>query len=83
MYVYTDVIEEQFIGEKAVPILRIINWDHSLKKDNISITFDRFYCTPLKHTNFDTIQILIVDDTGTEIEFEFGKVVVVLEFKEI
>ena len=83
LYVYTDIIQEQFVGETAVPILRIVNWDHEVKKDNTSITFDRLYYSPLKNTNFDTIQIFIMDDTGTEVEFEYGKVVIVLEFKEM
>ena len=83
LYVYTDVIQEQFVGETAVPILRIVNWDHKIEKDNMSVSFDRLYYSPLKNTSFDTINIFIMDDTGTEVEFEYGKVVVVLEFKEM
>ena len=83
LYVYTDIIQEQFVGEKAVPILRIVNWDHKIEKDNMSVSFDRLYYSPLKNTSFDTINIFIMDDTGTAVEFEYGKVVVVLEFKEM
>ena len=49
----------------------------------MSISFDRLYYSPLKNTSFDTINIFIMDDTGKEVQFEYGKVVVVLEFKEM
>ena len=83
VYVYSDIIKQQVVGETAVPLLRIINWDHSSKEDNTALTFEKLYFIPLKNSQFDTINILLLDDTGKEIVFEYGKVVVVLEFRKI
>ena len=83
VYVYTDIIKPQIVGETATPLLRIINWNHSTMEDNTALTFEKLYFIPLKNVHFDVINILLLDDTGREIAFEYGKVVVVLEFKKM
>ena len=83
VYVYTDIIKQQIVGETTTPLLRIINWNHSSNEDNTALSFEKLYFVPLKNTQFDAINILLMDDTGKEIEFEYGKVVVVLEFRKI
>ncbi len=83
VYVYTDIIKPQIVGETTTPLLRIVNWNHSTKEENTALTFEQLYFSPLKNSHFDTINILLMDDTGREIAFEYGKVVVVLEFRKV
>ena len=83
LYVYTDIIKEQFVGGTRAPLLRIINLTREINNhEYTSKTFDRLYFAPLKSSHFDSINIRIYDDTGTLINFEYGKVVVVLEFRK-
>ena len=83
LYVYTDIIKEQFVGGTSAPLLRIINLSREINNEEYtSKTFDRLYFAPLKLSYFDTIKICIYDDTGNLINFEYGKVVVILEFRK-
>ena len=83
LYVFTDIIKEQFVGGTRAPLLRIINLTREINNDEYtSKTFDRLYFAPLKSSHFDSINIRIYDDTGELINFEYGKVVVVLEFRK-
>ena len=80
LYVYTDIIKEQFVGGTSAPLLRIININQKINNEEYtSKTFQRLYFAPLKSSHFDTINIRIYDDTGELINFEYGKVVVYLE----
>ena len=82
LYIYTDIITGQFVGEVRAPLLRIVNWSHAKKNvDTESIVFDRPIFCPLLTNRFDTIQIVVMDDKGEEIKFESGTVVVILEFR--
>ena len=83
VYVYTDIIKQQIVGETSTPLLRIVNWNHSSKEDNTALIFEKLYFIPLKNSQFDVINILLLDDTGKEIAFEYGKVLVVLEFRKV
>ena len=84
MYVYTDIIKEQFVGGESAPLLRIINLNTNLNNgEYISRTFERLYYAPLKSSHFDTINIRIYDDMGELVHFEYGKVVIILEFQKI
>ena len=83
LYVYTDIIKEQFVGGINAPHLRILNLNRKENNEEyISHTFDRLYFSPLKTSHFDSINIRIYDDTGELVHFEYGKVVVILEFRK-
>ena len=83
LYVYTDIIKEQFVGGISAPLLRIININQKINNEEYtSKTFQRLYFAPLKSSHFDAINIRIYDDTGNLINFEYGKVVVILEFQK-
>lgn len=83
LYIYTDIIKEQIVGGIYTPLLRVINLGQKHNnEDSTSVTMDRlFYCT-LKRPHFDNINIQLRDDTGELVHFEFGKVIVVLEFQQ-
>jgi hypothetical protein len=82
MYVYTNIIKDQPVGGIAVPLLRIINLERgSNREDFSSRMYTRLYYVPLRASRFDTINIQLRDDTGELIHFEYGKVVLILEFR--
>ena len=82
LYMYTDIIKEQFVGGTSTLLLRIINLTREINNEEYtSKTFDKLYFAPLKSSHFDTINIRIYDDTGKLINVEYGKVVVILEFR--
>jgi len=83
LYMYTDIIREQYVGSTNTPLLRIINWSQTKTSGGIGIQFDRLYFCPLLTNNFDTIQIVIMDKQGREVMFNSGTCVVILQFKEI
>ncbi len=82
MYVYTDIIKEQIVGGIYAPLLKVINLEQKHNnEDTTSLTLDRlFYCN-VKRSHFDNINIQLRDDTGELVHFEFGKVIIVLEFR--
>lgn len=83
LYMYTNIIREQYVGSTNTPLLRIINWTQPKTNGGIGIQFDQLYFCPLLTNNFDTIQIVIMDKQGREVMFNSGTCVVILQFKEI
>ena len=81
MYIYTDIIQDQYVGGQTVPLLRIVDLDQHRNTDYTSKTFDNEYFAPLKKSQFDTIDIKICDDTGEKIVFNNGKIVIILTFR--
>jgi hypothetical protein len=84
MYVYSDIIKEQLVGGISAPLLRIINMKTKTNNEGTtSQTCFPLHYVPLKSSHTDTINIQLRDDTGELVQFEYGVVVVVLEFRKI
>lgn len=81
LYVYSDVIEAQIVGDSMVPLLRIINLEGK-DGDIISKTFQDPPFYPISRKTIDRIQVNIMDDTGRKVPFESGKVIVQLHFRQ-
>ncbi len=82
LYVYTNIIKEQIVGGIYAPLLKVINLGQKHNnEDSTSLTLDRLFYCKVKRSHFDNINIQLRDDTGELVHFEFGKVVVVLEFR--
>ena len=81
LYVYTDLIHSQYVGDVKVPLLRIVGVDGQ-HGDSIAKIFDRPQYLPVCRQTFDTVEIDIKDDTGEKISFLHGKVVVKLHFRK-
>ena len=82
IFVYCDIIQHQLIAETSAPLLRIINWNHAEKTQNVSQTFSELFYIPVKAYDFDTIHIYLMDSMGHPISFEDGHTYIVLEFRE-
>jgi hypothetical protein len=83
MYIYTDLIKDQYVGGTSAPLLRIINVTRAdWRNQRISRTYVNPHFAPLKKARFDSINVQIRDDSGHPLHFRYGKVIVVLAFRK-
>ena len=81
MYVYSDIIEPQPHPDGNVQILRTIPIVGKPNNDYLSKRFQNVYYMPVSKQSFSTIRFQILDDTGKKVGFDFGKVLIVLNFR--
>jgi hypothetical protein len=82
LYLYTDIIEHQFVGDSFSPLLRTVSIPNSLKYgDYISHNYIQPHYIPVTRNNIDYIKIDLRADTGESIQFVSGKVIVKLHFR--
>jgi hypothetical protein len=81
-YVYSDIVEYQFVGNEQAPLLRIIPTGDLVKGLNFtSKIFDSPHYIPVARINLDMIEIDIRNHLGLPIYFTSGEVVVKLHFR--
>ena len=83
LYIYTDIIEPNLVGDCIAPLLRIIKVEKQTTDTNISVSFTNPYYLPIMKREFDTIEINIRDDEGHLIPFVSGKLNVRLHFRRV
>lgn len=81
LYVYTNLIEPQIVGDTLAPLLRVVPTDTWGEVRNSSVNFKHVYYIPVVNGNSETVEILIRRDNGKPVSFQSGKVVVTLHFK--
>ena len=83
LYVYTNIIDYQFVGNSFAPLLRTISVNEGPEYYGkyIDSIFTNPHYIPVTMNSIDSIEIDIRDDTGTPIQFEAGKVLVKLHFQ--
>ena len=80
MYINSDLVEPQYIGNTRSNVLRIIA--PTMMKGAIeTFNFDPIFYIPLRVTKFNTAEINITGDTGQLIPFDGGVVVAVLHLR--
>ena len=80
MYINSDLIETQYIGNTRSNVLRIIA--PVMKKGQIeTFNFAPIFYLPLRVSKFNTIEINITGDTGKLVPFDGGAVVIVLHLR--
>ena len=77
LYVYCDILEHVPVGDTKARLLRIVNTDVK----SIGNTHRVF--NPLQKKMFNTIEIDMRTDFGTNVPFLSGKSFVVLEFRRV
>jgi hypothetical protein len=84
LFVYTDIITHQFIGDTKAKVLRVVAVETALKssKKHFSKLYDTPHYVPLERNNIETIKINIRDKTGNTIRFANGAVIVKLHFRK-
>ena len=80
LYVYSGIVEPRVVGDKIVPLLRIvpITGQHGVM---VTTCFDHVQYIPVMSRYFGTIETDIRDDTGRPVPFERGNVAVTLHFR--
>ena len=80
IYVYTDIIQNQHVGQFKVPLLRVIPVTSKYGEIDC-MQYDRPHFISLNQNDVQTIGINIRDDTGNFISLEGGRVLVTLVFR--
>ena len=80
LYVYSDIVEYQVVGDVKVPLLRTVPIDGQMG-DFVHKEFIRPYYKPITQGYINSILIEIKDDTGQDLEFKTGKVICTLYFR--
>ena len=73
LYIYTDCFEQQLVGDVQAQLLRNVCVKNA---DPISIqttSFEFPHYIPLSQRDFDIIEINIRDETGRNVQFQFGQ----------
>ena len=83
MYVYTDIIEPNLVGDCVAPLLRIIKIQKQIADPDVSASFSNPYYLPVMKREFDTIEIHLRSDEGQLIPFVSGKLNLRLHFRRV
>lgn len=81
LYIYSDVVQPHVVGDKLVPLMRIVPIQGK-PGQSIAHTFDHVKYFPVQNNSFFSVEVDIRDDSGKKIPFERGKVVVSLHFRK-
>ena len=82
LYIYTNIVDFSVVGNIYTRLLRTIR-----VQGNFGDDFKMIYNSPqyhhVSHQEINEIEILIADDQGKPVKFEYGKAMLVLHFKRI
>ena len=84
LYVYCDLVEDQIVGDSTVKVIRTVPLTH---KPGVVTPLVRHFHTdnpryvPVSQRNTQTVEIHTRDDTGHDVPFIAGKVIVKLHFR--
>jgi len=83
VFVYTDLIQPQYVGDTKAPLLRIVAMTDTNHGRVQTITFQNVHYFPLSKLSFDTIEILLKDHAGRNLPFASGTLTVTLHFTRL
>uniref|UniRef100_H3A7V0 Uncharacterized protein n=1 Tax=Latimeria chalumnae TaxID=7897 RepID=H3A7V0_LATCH len=81
LYVYTDIITHETVGDVNVPFLRCVSITGEAN-EIATITYDKPHYVRVSKNHIDSITIEIKDDQNNPVPFSFGKVIVKLHFRQ-
>ena len=84
LYVYTDIIEFQYVGDTKAQLIATIPVNTKQSEKISCMTFDNPLYFDVNTNKINTIHIQIKDDQNRFIRFKdgFSKVLIKLEFKQ-
>ena len=82
MYVYSDVVQHQTVGDHYVPLMRVVQIEDAPKKF-VTTVFTRPHYLRVSKNHLDTIEVAVKNDQNENIPFTYGKVIVVLHFRPV
>jgi len=81
LFVYTDVVESQIVGDVLAPLLRIVHVT-GIDGDLVNVQYDRPHYLPVSRKDIETLEIVIRTHTGDLTPFERGRSYVKLHFRQ-
>jgi hypothetical protein len=81
IFIYSDVIDTQIVGDSRTRLLRVINVS-SKYKEVVSRVYENPDYLPVSSREINSIKIILRDDTGQKIFFTNSKVIVKLHFRK-
>lgn len=82
IFIYSDIIDYQLVGDSHVPLLRCLNIAND-SRSIPTITYDKPHYASLSKSVLDDIEIALKNDQNQYIPFLYGKVILKLHFKPI
>lgn len=80
LYIYSDVVQPQFVGNSYSPLLRLVHVDGVHGSNIEKVFFNRQY-VPVLVKDFSQIEIHIKTDGNQYVEFDSGKTIITLHFQ--
>ena len=80
-YLYTDIVDSQYVGDAHAPLLRTVDVDHSDLGGMVCRTYNSPHYVPIKVRDIETVKIDIRLDSGNLVPFESGQVISKLHFR--
>jgi len=80
LFVYTNIISPVIVCDSVVRLLKIVPFEGEFGQV-VTKAYDKLQYVPLRSGQFDTVEINISTDTGKNVQFDFGKIVVTLHFR--
>lgn len=83
IYVYTDIVAHSIVGDSLSQVLRVVDGP---QKENfgeeVVARYVKPYYMPVQSKEFQKIEILLKDNLGELIRFNYGSVFIVLHFRK-
>lgn len=80
IYVYCDLVEKRVVGDKMVPLLRVIPAEGN-HGEMVTRIYENVHYVPIQLKSFEGVEIDIRDNTGVSVPFERGTLNVTLHFR--
>ena len=81
LYVYSDIVSTQYVGDTLAPLLRTVEVDHTTIGGMVCKTYNSPHYVPVKLRDIETIKIDLRLDSGKMLPFESGQVICKVHFR--
>ena len=81
LYVYSDIVATQYVGDTLAPLLRTVEVDHTNLGGMVCKTYNIPHYVPVKLRDVKTIRIDLRLDSGKSLPFESGQVICKVHFR--
>ena len=80
MFVYCNLVNDQIVGDKKVPLLRAVQIEGKYG-DTIRKTYQNPLYTPVGMKQFETLEVYLTDESGRRVPFEYGRSICTLHLR--
>ena len=82
LYVYTDVIQHQVVGDHFVPLLKCVDITGSTQ-EAVTVTYEKPHYVTVSKDHITDIAIEVKTDQDIRVPFKYGKVIAKLHFRPV